>query len=166
MIGLLLWSKYTALNHGRPWRLVAASGVNITSEVEGPGTQPQIQSIRVQAGEADSTFSDPAAPIQWRKLWNAPPGVPVTITVTTNAPDDIVVLMQQESRTALTPSGNNTYTATWTTPSMGGLKHFGINALSSGTLGDPESAYHSNAWLFPYLTRGEAYGEGSDDAPR
>ncbi len=155
-----------ALNHGRPWRLVSASGVNVTSEIEGPGTQPVIQSIRVQAGEADSTFSDPAVAIHWNKLWCATPGTPVTITVTTGAPDDIVVLMHRETRAPLTANGDNTYTGTWYTPGDAGLKHFGINAISAGTLGDPASAYHSNAWLFPYINRGEAYGAMANDGPR
>ncbi len=155
-----------ALNHGHPWRLVGASGVNVTSEIDGPGTQPQIHSIRIQSGAADSTFSDPAVAIHWNKLWNATPGTPVTITVTTGAPNDIVVLMAREARAALTANGDNTYTGTWYTPGDAGLKHFGINALSAGTLSDPASAYHSNAWLFPYINRGEAYGEMATDTPR
>ena len=155
-----------ALNHGRPWRLVAASGVNVTSEVDDNGPQPVIQSVRVQAGQADSTFTNPAAAIQWHKLWNVTPGTPVTLTVTTLASDDVVVLMHQEHRRLLTSNNDNTYTGTWDAPAIRGLKHFGINALSHGTLYSPDSAYHSNAWLLPYLNRGEAYGALATNGPR
>ena len=147
-----------ALNHGRAWRLVAASGVNVTSEVNDAGPQPHIQSVRVQAGSADTTFSDPAAAILWRKLWRATAGTSVTLTVTTNAPNDVVVRMHQDNRQVLTANGDNTYSGTWNVPAVPGLKHFGINALSSATLNDAAAAYHSNAWLFPHLNRGDAYG--------
>ena len=154
-----LWlTRVAAAQHnGHEWMLVAASGVNVTSEIEDGGTQPQIQSIRVQAGGQDSTFSDPAAAITWRKLWCAPPDAPVTVTVTTNAPDDAVFLMHQDQRVMLTANGDNTYSGTWTTSTFMGLKHFGVNALSHGTLFEGAAGYHSNAWLFPYLNRGEAY---------
>ena len=143
--------------HEHPWRLVAASGANVTSETGDAGVQPQIQSVRLQAGTADTTFSDPAAAIVWRKLWRVPPGVPVTVTVTTNAPDDIVVLMHHDGRALLTSNNDNTYTATFDGPVVGGLKHLGLNALSHGTLSDVAGGYHSHAWLFPFLNRGEAY---------
>ena len=144
--------------HPRPWRLVAASGVSVTSETEDAGAQPQIQSVRVQSGDQDSTFTDPTAAIAWHRLWNVPCGVPVTVTVTTNAPDDVVVLMHHDNRMMLTSNNDNTYTGTWSTPAFMGLKHFGVNALSHGTLYDTEGGYHSHAWLFPYVNRGEAYG--------
>jgi len=154
-----LWLARVARHgDGRDWKLVAASGVDVTSEIDDPARQPAIQSVRVQAEGVDSTFTDPAAAITWNKLWCAPPATPVTITVTTNAPDDVVVLMHHDSRSPLTANGDNTYTATWMTPNYGGLKHVGVNALNPATVSDPEVAYHSHAWVFPYLNRGEGYG--------
>jgi hypothetical protein len=147
----------TDSTHEHPWRLVASSGVSVTSETGDAGAQPAIQSVRVQAGAADTTFTDPAAAITWHKLWCLPTGSPVTVTVTTTAPDDIVVLMDHDSRLLMTANGDNTYTATCDAPAFAGLKHFGVNALSHGTLFDPAGGYHSNAWMYPYLNRGEAY---------
>jgi hypothetical protein len=146
-----------AQNNGREWMLVAASGVNVTSEIDDGGAQPQILSVRMQAGSQDSTFSDPAAAITWRKLWCVPLDAPVTVTVTTAAPDDAVFLYYRDGRSMLTANGDGTYSGTWTTSTFLGLKHFGVNALSHGTLFDEAAGYHSHAWLFPYLNRGEAY---------
>jgi hypothetical protein len=142
----------------RGWRLVAASGVNVTSETEDAGPQPAIQSIRVQTLTLDHTFTDPAAAITWSNLIELPYGTPVTVTVTTNAPDDVVVLMHHDGRAPLTANGDNTYTGSWNCPGVLGLKHFGVNALSNGTLYDANGGYHSHAWLFPFLRTGEAYG--------
>jgi hypothetical protein len=146
----------------RGWHLVAASGAEVTSEVHDSGAQPEIQSIRMQVGDQDTTFADPAVAIQWHSLWTAPAGTPVTVTVTTLAPDDIVVFIHHDDRVLLNAGGDNTYTGTWSTPDVAGLKHFGVNALSNGTLYDTASKYHSHAWLFPYLNRGEAYASTGD----
>lgn len=144
---------------GREWRLVAASGVDVRSEPDDAGAEARILSIRAQTDDDEATFSDPAAAIGWSRLWCVLPGTLVTVTVTTNAPDDVVVLMHESERLVLTANGDNTYSGRWRTTEAHGLKHFGINALSRATLSDETGGYHSDAWLFPYLHRGEAYGD-------
>ena len=54
-------------------------------------------------------------------------------------------------------NNDNTYTCTFDAPNVAGLKHVGLNALSHATLFDQAGGYHSHAWLFPYLNRGETY---------
>jgi len=147
----------------RGWRLKAASGVNVTSEIEDEGKQPHIQSVQLQVGENVATFTDPAAAIHWYELWHAPAGSQVSVTVTTDQQDDVVVLYSFGGRVRLTSNGDGTYSGGWTTPSQEGLKHFGVDAFSHATLYDDEAGYHSNAWLFPYLNDGEAGADDSSD---
>jgi hypothetical protein len=47
-------------------------------------------------------------------------------------------------------NGDNTYTLTWHTSPEDGIHHFGVNALSNGTLFDDQAPYDSDAWIFPY----------------
>ncbi len=147
----------------RGWHLVGASGVEVTSETGDEGTQPNIVSIHVQSGEASATFTDPAEAIHWAELWRPSPGTAIQVTVTTEQPDDVVVLMHRNGRTRLTPNGDNTYSGSWMPSGDLGLKHFGVDALSNATVFDVDAGYHSNAWLFPFLHAGEVMaGEGAE----
>jgi len=140
--------------HG--WRVVALSAVAVTSETDDGGQQPHIQSIRLQAGERDTTFSDPAAAIHWRDLWHVPGSAAVQVTVTTDHPDDVVLLVHRDHRLRLTANGDNTYSGSWNATGIAGLKHFGVNALPQATLLDPDTGYHSDAWFFPFENDGES----------
>ncbi len=144
--------------HGR-WHIMAVSPVEVTSEVDDPGPQPHIVSVRVQFGSVDTTFTDPAAAITFHGLPRVPTGTQVTVTVTTQAADDIVVLMHHDGRVRLQANGDNTYTGVWNTSNFAGLKHIGINALSHATIYDDSAAYHSHAWLFPYLNEGDVMAD-------
>jgi len=139
--------------HG--WRVVALSAATVTSEIDDGGQQPHIESIRLQTGERDTTFSDPAAAIHWRELWHVPSLAPVQVTVTTDQPDDVVLLVHRDHRVRLTANGDNTYSGSWDADALAGLKHFGVNALSQATLTDPDTGYHSDAWFFPFVNDGE-----------
>jgi hypothetical protein len=147
--------------HG--WRVTALSGIEVRSEIEDGGQQPHIESIRLQTGERDTTLTDPAAAIHWRDLWHVPGSAPVQVTVTTDQPDDVVLLVHRDHRLRLVPNGDNTYSGSWNATAVAGLKHFGVNAMSQATLMDSEDGYHSDAWFYPFVNDGESVT--ADDAP-
>lgn len=130
------------------WRFAATSGVKVTSR----GAVTHIVSLRVQDGGLDTTITDPLAFIRLRRILKIEPGTAVTLTVTTERNDDVVVLMHRDRRFRFHNNGDNTYTGTW----RAGLftdrvRHFGVNALSNGTLFDDQAPYDSQAWILPYV---------------
>ncbi len=140
------------------WRIVATSGVKVTSQ----NATTAIQSLRVQAPGLDTTVTDPLAFQYLRRIVRLNPGDQVTLTVTTLRNDNVVVTMIFGHRVRFHNNGDGTYTATWTVPSwMGGgygaanigvpVLHFGVNALSHGTLYDDTAPYDSQAWVLPFL---------------
>jgi hypothetical protein len=135
-------------HHGdSEWRVAATSGVDVKSA----GVTTQIMSVRVQSGPIDTTITDPLAFQKLRKVLHFSPDTTVTITVTTGRNNDIVVFQHFDRRTRLHNNGDNTYSGTWRTGFFfWGLRHFGINALSNGTLFDDQAPYDSEQWLFPY----------------
>jgi len=137
------------------WRIVAASGVQVTSK----NATTQLVSLRVQAGAIDTTLTDPQRVFYLRRLLQLAPGTSVTLTATTLRSDDVVVLMLHDRRFRFHNNGDDTYTGTWTVPALAtaaGPHHFGVNALSNGTLFDDTAAYDSQAWLVPFvITSGE-----------
>jgi hypothetical protein len=78
----------------------------------------------------------------------------VTLTVTTQRPDDVVVLLHRDRRFRLHNNGDNTYTGTWLAPNVDEIRHVGVNALSNGSLFDDAARYSSDAWLWHYKLRG------------
>jgi len=134
------------------WRVAATSGVDVKSA----GVTTQIMSVRVQSGPIDTTITDPLAFRMLRKVLHFSPDTTVTVTVTTSRNNDIVVFQRGERRTRLTNNGDNTYSGTWRTGYFfRGLSHFGVNALSNGTLFDDQAPYDSEQWLFPFTLEPE-----------
>jgi hypothetical protein len=135
-------------HHGdKEWRVAATSGVDVKSA----GVTTQIISVRIQSGPIDTTITDPLAFERLRKVVHFSPDTTVTITVTTSRNNDVVVFQRADRRTRLTNNGDNTYSGTWRTGyRFWGLSHFGVNALSNGTLFDDQAPYDSEMWIFPY----------------
>lgn len=133
------------------WRLVGTSGVKVTSD----GATTQILSLRLQAGPLDTTITDPLELHRLRRLIRLDPSTPVRLTVTTTRADDIVLLYRWDHRRRFVNNGDNTYTAEFTTGDFPGLRHFGVNALSHGTLFDDTAPYDSQAWILPFVVRGD-----------
>ena len=131
------------------WRVVGTSGVTVTSAE----ATTQIQSIRIQAGGRDTLITDPLQLHRLRRILWIPQDMPVTVTVRTGRPDDIVVLYHGFGRHMFTPNGDGTYVATFSEGDFPGLRHFGVNAFSRGTLLDPEAPYDSQAWVLPFAVR-------------
>jgi hypothetical protein len=135
---------------GNPiWHVVGTSGVDVTSH----DATTQILSVRVQAGSRDTLITDPLALYRMRRIMWFPHDTPVTVTVTTGRPDDIVVLYHFFERRRFTNNGDNTYTATFSDGDFPGLRHFGVNAFSRGTLWDDTAPYDSKAWVLPFGVR-------------
>ena len=131
----------------RPWRIVATSGVRITSE----NATTDIQSLRVQSGDLDTTITAPLDFWRLRRILEFAPDAQVTLTATTNHDDDVMVLYAGDRRHRFHSNGDGTYTITWTSSSFTGVRHFGVNALTHGTLYDDTAPYDSKAWILPYI---------------
>ena len=129
------------------WRLVGTSGVQVTSA----NAVTRIESVRVQAGVLDTTITDPLQMHRLRRVLHIPAGTEVVLTVKTGSADDIVLLYRWMHRARFHNDGGGTFTFRWTTGAEGGLRHFGVNALSRGTLFDDAAPYDSQAWLFPFV---------------
>jgi hypothetical protein len=136
------------------WRVIATSGVKVTSL----DATTHIVSLRVQAGDKDTTITDPLSFWRLRRMVAVSSMDSVTITVTTERNDDVVVLFSHWGRRRFHNNGDNTYTGVWRAPFFAGVGHIGVNAFSNGTLFDDAAAYDSQAWILPYVIRGHECG--------
>ena len=134
---------------GPRWRIAALSGVRVTSR----DAQAHIDSLRVQASGVDTTFTDPLAFQRLRHVLYFDVGDSVTLTVTTQRNDDVVVLQHRDRRFRLHNNGDDTYTGVFHVRLLAGLHHLGVNALSNGTLFDDQAPYDSQSWILPYVVR-------------
>lgn len=128
------------------WRLVGTSGVEIHTR----NGVTHIQSVRVQSGTLDTTITDPLELHRLRRILLLEPNTMVTLTVTTGDANDVVLFYHHDMRRRFVNNGNGTYTFTFPNGDFPGLRHFGVDALSHGTLFDDTVAYDSNAWVFPF----------------
>jgi hypothetical protein len=156
----ILLKRFPAADSTRSaWRVVATSGVKVTSRA----ATTQIASLRFQTAGVDTTLTDPLHFFYLRRILKLEPGTPVTLTVTTLKNDDVVVMCRFGHRFRFHNNGDNTYTGVWLVPDLrlgNGPRpgpgrppvfHFGVNALSHGTLFDDQAPYDSQAWLLPVL---------------
>ena len=141
------------------WRVVATSGVAVTSQF----ATTSIERLRIQTAGVDTTVTDPLRFTYLRRILQLEPGTPVTLTVTTLRNDDVVVMCRFGHRFRFRNNGDNTYTGVWQVPDLRQgngprpgpgrppIFHFGVNALSHGTLFDDQAPYDSQAWLLPMV---------------
>jgi hypothetical protein len=186
------WVRKLLLKRGRDiivgdtvftrWRLVGTSGVEVTSK----DAVTNIQSVRIQAGALsgtvlDTTITDPLQLHRLRRVFHLPTGTQVIVTVTTGSADDIVLLYRWHRRVRFINNGDGTHTAGWITGDEwdrdrdlvsaassdndgSWVRHFGVNALSHGTLYDDASPYDSNAWIFAFgFQRDQCWLDHDDD---
>ncbi len=131
----------------REWRIVGTSGVEVATQ----NGATNIQSIRVQAGALDTLITNPLELWRTRRLLFLPPNTQITLTLTTSANDDLVFLRGHDRRFRFHPNGDGTFTASWLTGDRPvPVQHFGVEAMSRGTLFDDAAAYDANAWILPY----------------
>ena len=103
------------------------------------------------ARETPRVTEDDLGKLVHRRLLRFDVSNDVTLTATTNASDDVVVFYVGDRRQRFHSNGDGTYTFTWNVAATDGVRHFGVNALSHGSLFDDQSPYDSQAWLLPYL---------------
>ena len=131
-----------------PWRLVALSGEEITSD---NGTRT-IQRVRIQSGDVDVTVTDPLTLVRRNELSRIAPGAAVQVTATTGDASDVVVLYARWGRMRMRPGTvPGTFEGRFLAPSAGGLRQLAVNALSLGTLFDDALPYDSKAWALPFV---------------
>ena len=130
-----------------PWRLTALSGVTVTSD---NGTR-QIQSVRIQAGTFDSTYTDPLVLENRAAIAKIAPGTPIHITATTADPTDVLILYTRWGRQRMHVVSPGVHQGSFLAPYQGGLRHIAVNALSHGTLFDDAGPYDSLVWGLPLV---------------
>ena len=126
------------------WHVVKVSGAMVTSA----GATTQIQSLRLQGGGVDTTITDPLQYWTLAHTFAFAAGDSITLTVTTNHTDDIVLGYWHDSRERFRNNGDGTYTRVLHIQSGdSGYRWCGVNALSHGTLFDDALPYDSRAWI-------------------
>lgn len=131
------------------WRIIGTSGVQVTAK----DAVTKILSLHVVAGTVDTTITDPLELHRLRRLLWIAPDTQIMVTVTTNSADDAVFLYQPFGRRRFHSNGDGTFSLQWTTSDFGGLRHFGVDAISHGTLYDDTAPYDSQAWIVPFGVR-------------
>lgn len=156
---ILLKRAPAADSAGRAWRVVATSAAVVTSRE----ATTRITSLRFQTAGVDTTITGPRHFFYLRRILRLEPGTPVTLTVTTLKNDDVVVMCRAGHRFRFHNNGDNTYTGVWQVPDLRRgngpqpgpgrppVFHFGVNALSHGTLFDDQAPYDSQAWVLPVV---------------
>ena len=128
------------------WHMVGTSGV----EVHTHAGVTHIVSVHIQAEGLDTTVTDPLELHRLRHILTLAPRAAVKLTVTTGNATDVVLFYGRDMRRRFVNNGDGTFTFEFTAGWFPGLRNFGVDALSHGTLFDDAAAYDSNAWIFPF----------------
>jgi hypothetical protein len=131
------------------WRLAGTSGVDVHTR----GGVTQVQSLRIETSDLDTTITNPLELHRLRRMLVLPEGSEVTLTATTSSADDIVLFYGRDSRRRFANNGDGTFTFRFTVESTYGIRNFGVDALSHGTLFDDTAPYDSHAWIFGYVAK-------------
>ena len=143
------------------WRIAATTGVRVQSERPPVDPHVSIKSLRIQSGALDTTITSTREFFRLRQMLKLEAGAEVVVTVTTDQPDDVVVLLRPGIRARFHANGDNSYTARFLAPvdRAMGVRYFGVNALDRETLYDDRAPYNSQAWIFPYVLANELVAE-------
>jgi hypothetical protein len=133
-----------------PWRIAGTSGVDVRTR----DGSTRVVSLRVQAADLDTTITDPLELHRLRRIIRFAPGTEVTLTATTASPTDVVLFHGRDTRRRFVNNGDGTHTFVFPVGDFLGLRHFGVDALSHGTLFDDALPYDSNAWILAYAVVG------------
>jgi hypothetical protein len=130
------------------WRVAACSGVEVASNDH----LANIRSLRIRNGALDVTVTDPLALVRLRDVLRLDPNSDVQLTVTTDRSDDVLVLHHARLRLRLQSNGDNTYSGSMPVGLfVARMRHFGVDAMSRGTLFDDEAPYDSERWVLPFV---------------
>ena len=128
------------------WRMAGTSGVDVRTR----GGATRIISLRIESMGLDTTITDPLELHRLRRVIRIEPDHEVRLTVTTVAPDDVVLFHHQDLRRRFVNHGDGTHSFRFPSGHFNGLRHLAVDALSRGTLFDDAAAYDSNAWALAY----------------
>ena len=143
--------KRLTINGGRYWKVVSITGAFVTT----PGATVQIESIRLQSKSGvDTTITDPTQWITLRSIVKFAVNDSVTLTVTTNHTNDAVFIHRWDWHHRMRNNFDGTYTFSWVTSSWGGWRHFGVQAMTHGSLYDDAAPFDSQAWHLPFRVVG------------
>ncbi len=139
------------------WRLAGTSGVDVRTR----DGDTRLVSLRIQSGDLDTTITEPLELHRLRHVLRLSPDVEVRLTATTADPTDVVLFHGFDLRRRFMSHGDGTHSFRFPSGHFPGLRHFGVDALSRGTLFDDAEAYDANAWILAYVVRPERMPIGS-----
>ena len=129
------------------WRLAGTSGVTVHST----GHVTKVQSLRIQSDGIDTTITGPLEMHRLRRVLLFAVGSNVKLTAMTGNANDVVLFYGHDMRRRFTSNGDGTFTFNFIAGRFPGLRNFGVDALSNGTLFDDTAAYDSDGWIFGYV---------------
>jgi hypothetical protein len=133
----------------REWRVVEITGAFVSTQP--PDNTTKIQSIRIQsASGVDTTITDPLQFFSLSHIIRFGTSDSVAVTVTTTRNDDPVFIHRWDWRHRLRNNLDGTYSFKWVTSAWGGWRHFGIQAMTHGSIYDDTLPYDSQAWHLPF----------------
>jgi len=134
------------------WRVTEVSGAFVTT----PGSSVDIMSLHIHSSSGvDTTITDP---LQWNSLRHVlafTTSDTVTVTATTSHTDDAVYIHRWDWRHRLRSNGDGTYTFSWVTSTWSGWRHFGIQAMTHGSIYDDTAPFDMEAWHMPFRVVGQ-----------
>jgi len=159
-----LWTRRVALVRvvtaddpdGR-WRLAGTSGVDVHTRAGAT----HVVSLHIGTETLDTTITDPLELHRLRNAIRLPAGAEVSLTATTGDPTDVVFFYGGDMRRRFKNNGDGTFTFTFTNGRTPGLRHFGVDAFSHGSLFDDQAPYDSDAWILQYVQSPQAMPTGS-----
>jgi hypothetical protein len=146
-----------SLGGGRQWKVVQVTG----AFVETQGATTHIVSIHLHSSSGVDTLI--TGPLQWNALRHVIKfGTldTVTVTVTTSRLNDVVYIHRWDWRHRLRNNLDYTYSFSWVTSAWSGWRHFGIQAMTHGSIYDDTAPFDMQAWHLPFRVAG---GQGDVD---
>ncbi len=149
------WTRRIALTRVRVpddtaltrWRLAGTSGVAVRTR----DGVTRLVSLRIESPGLDTTITDPLELHRLRHVLRLAPDAEVRLTATTLAANDVVLFHGADLRRRFLNNGDGTHSFRFPSGHFPGLRHFGVDALSNGTLFDDVAPYDANAWAFAYV---------------
>jgi len=128
------------------WRLAGTSGVDVRTR----DGVTRVQSLRIVSGDLDTTITEPLELHRLRHILKLAPATEVQLTATTASASDVVLFHGPELRRRFVNNGDGSHSFRFPSGTFFGLRHFGVDALSNGTLFDDVAPYDANAWILAY----------------
>ncbi len=134
------------------WRVTGLTGAFV--ETASPTTH--LVSLHVHSSSGvDTTIVDPTQFFGLRQVIAFTTQDTVTVTATTERSNDPVFLHRWDYRHRMHNNLDNTYSWTWVTSPWGGWRHFGVQAMTHGSIYDDTLPFDMQAWHLPFRVIGQ-----------